>query len=352
MNSNTLRRGVVTAAVSLSLVLTARIAPTYAVGGGSDSTDRFLLGTHVNVGIQQNGIFGSIGNAPAGFHTRSAQNGHNTWSAAGDDMLGFTYDNGDGWGTGADIGDFFKPGSPYEGFALELNQEGQQISAENNHEDTDIGLGTWSTCAGICETWTLNSPFNGLGLVQVYSIVGDVVLKMHITVTNTTGAAIDGVYYGRCVDPDNVRAAGGDFNSANSVTQTIADDGQAVVTATATHDFVDTALLLFSSDAHARAFDRCQPLPSDSWKGIGSIITKGAPIDDDYPMGLAVDIGTLAAGASYTFDVNYGMTLTAAEPPPLPPTNTAWSPTSAMLAFAAALFAVASLAFSKKERRA
>ena len=350
MRGNALRRGVVTAAVSLSLVLTARIAPTYAVGGGSDSTDRFLLGTHVNVGIQQNGAFGSVGNAPAGSHTRSDQSGHNTWSAAGDDMLGFTYDNGDGWGTGADIGDFFKPGTPYEGFSLAV---GANSGVNDGNGGSGLGLGTWSVCSGICETWTMDSAFNGLGLVQVYSIVDDVVLKMHVTVSNTTGAAIDDIYYGRCVDPDNVKAAGGWFDTANNVTKTIADDGIAVVQATASYDSVDTALLMFSSDTNARAHVGCdQSTPNNNWDGTNANIVKGDPVVGDTDIGVAVKIGTLAAGASYTFDVSYGMTLTAAAPPPLPPTNTAWSPMSAMLAFAAALFAVAGLAFSKKERRA
>ena len=350
MRGNALRRGVVTAAVSLSLVLTARIAPTYAVDGGSDPTDRFLLGTHVNVGIQQNGAFGSAGSAPAGFHTRSDHNDPVVWSVAGDDTLGFTYDNGDGWGTGADIGDFFKPGGPFEGFSLALTGNSDQNDGSGT---TNLGLGTWSACSGICETWTLDTPYNGLGLVQVYSVVDDVVLKMHITVSNTTGAAIDDIYYGRCVDPDNVKAAGGDYETANNVTKTFADDGIAVVQATASYDSVDTALLMFSADPNARAHVGCnESNPLSNWNGSDATIAKGDPVVDDTDIGVAVKIGTLAAGASYTFDVNYGMTLTAAAPPPLPPTNTAWSPMGAMLAFAAALFAVAGLAFSKKERRA
>ena len=349
MRGNVLRRGIVTAAIALTLVLTARIAPAYAVAGGSDSTDRFLLGTRVNVGIQQNGAFGSVGNAPAGFHTRSDQNGNNTWSVAGDDMLGFTYDNGDGWGTGADIGDFFKPGGPYEGFSLALTGN----SGQNSAYETDLGLGTWSACSGICETWTLDTPYNGLGLVQVYSVVDDVVLKMHITVSNTTGSPIDDVYYGRCVDPDNVKAAGGGFETANNVTKTIAEDAIAVVQATASHDSVDTALLMFSDDPNARAHVGCnQSDPLSDWNGSGATIAKGDPVIEDNNIGVSVKIGTLAAGASYTFDVNYGMTLTAAAPPPLPPTNTAWSPMGAMLAFAAALFAVAGVVIGKKERRA
>jgi hypothetical protein len=350
MRGTLLRRGVMITAVSLSLVLTARIAPAYAVDGGSDSTDRFLLGTHLNVGIQQNGAFGSVGNAPAGFHTRSDQHDPVVWSVAGDDMLGFTYDNGDGWGTGADIGDFFKPGGPFEGFSLAV---GANSGGNHGNGGVELGLGTWSVCSGICETWTLDSAFNGLGLVQVYSIVDDVVLKMHITVSNTTGAAIDDIYYGRCVDPDNVKAAGGPYDTANNVTKTIADDGIAVVQATATWDSVDTALLMFSTDTNARAHVGCNySTPNNNWDGTQANIVKGDLDVSDTDIGVAVKIGTLAAGASYTFDVNYGMTLTAAAPPPLPPTNTAWSPMSAMLAFAAALFAVAGLAFSKKGRRA
>jgi hypothetical protein len=348
MRSTLLRRGVMITAVSLSLVLTARIAPAYAVDGGSDSTDRFLLGTHLNVGIQQNGAFGSVGNAPAGFHTRSDQHDPVVWSVAGDDMLGFTYDNGDGWGTGADIGDFFKPGGSFEGFSLAV---GANSGGNDGIGSVALGLGTWSVCSGICETWTLDSAFNGLGLVQVYSIVDDVVLKMHITVSNTTGAAIDAIYYGRCVDPDNVKAAGGPYDTANNVTKTIADDGIAVVQATATWDSVDTALLMFSTDTNARAHVGCDHYaPNNNWDGTNANIVKGDPVVNDTDIGVAVKIGSLAAGASYTFDVNYGMTLAAATPPPS--TNTEWSPATAMLALAAALLAVTGVIRAKRERNA
>jgi hypothetical protein len=351
MRGSALRRGVVTAAISLTLVLTVRTAPTFAVAGGSNATDRFLLGTRVNVGIQQNGAFGSVGNAPAGFNTRSDQGGNNTWSTAGDDMLGFTYDNGDGWGTGADIGDFFKPGGPYEGFLLTV---AGSSAANDGNGTTDLGLGTWSACTGDCETWTMDSPFNGVGMVQAYSIVNEVVLQMRVTISNTTGSPIDDIYYGRCVDPDNVKAAGGGFETANNVTKTIAEDAIAVVQATASYDSVDTALLMFSDDPNARAHVNCNSNSANgNWNGIGTNLEKGDPVVNDTNIGVAVKIGTLAAGASYTFNVNYGMNLTAAAPPPpLPPTNTAWSPMSAMLAFAAALLAVAGLVIGKKERRA
>jgi hypothetical protein len=199
----------------------------------------------------------------------------------------------------------------------------------------------------------MDSPFNGVGLVQAYSIVNEVVLQMRVTISNTTGSPIDDVYYGRCVDPDNVKAAGGEFETANNVTKTIAEDAIAVVQATASHDSVDTALLMFSDDPNARAHVGCnKSLPNDNWNGDGTLLEKGDPVVEDTDIGVAVKIGTLAAGASYTFNVNYGMNLTAAAPPRLPPTNTAWSPMSAMVALAAALFAVAGVVIGKKERRA
>lgn len=339
------RRGFLAISTALFLAFVTRIAPTYAVAGGSDTTDRFLLGTHINIGMQLNGSFGSRGNAPTGFHTRPNQEAG--WSTAGDGRLGFTYDNGDGWGTGADVGDFFTPGTPYEGFQLEVNSAGDKMYGQNKHNDmSDLGHGNWTACTGICESWEMVTPFNGLNLVQEYSVIADATLKMHITVSNPTGSAIEGVYYGRCVDPDNTQAAGGGYITTNQVIRTIEADGQAAVQATSTYDTVETALVLFSSDPNARAFYNgdsemdCSDAASDRWDGTGGWSqAKGTPSEADGAIGLVVRIGTLAAGATYTFDAYYGMNLAAMDS--LPSTDRDWSPTSVILAIAAAMTAAA-----------
>ena len=332
---------------ALAISLTSRVAPAYAVGGGSDATDRFLNGTHINVGIQQNGTFGSVGNAPVGMHTRPGSGA--SWSTAGDARVGFTYDNGDGWGTGADIGDFFLPGSPYEGFALQVGLAEPARNAGTGQ--SGLGLGTWSACDGVCETWTMDTAFNGIGLVQVYSIVGDDVLKSHVTLTNTTSSTINDIYFSRCVDPDNIEADEAEnYATYNSVAKTIADDGIAAAKATATFGGVESALSVFSPAPTARANVGCDRLnAADNWNGVaeGLVQLKGEPIQDDTNIGVTVKIASLAAGASTSFDLSYGLSPTAGS---LPSTNTEWSPMSAILAISAALVAAAGVLRVNRER--
>jgi len=74
---------------------------------------------------------------------------------------------------------------------------------------------------------------------------------------------------------------------------------------------------------------------------------KGEPIQDDTNIGVTVKIASLAAGASTSFDLSYGLSPTAGS---LPSTNTEWSPMSAILAISAALVAAAGVLRVNRER--
>jgi hypothetical protein len=74
------------------------------------SSQAFLMGQYAEVGVRANGAFGST-TVPAGFHSNVSN------------CLGFRVDRDkDGWGTtsNTDDGDFFCPGSPYEGWELKV----------------------------------------------------------------------------------------------------------------------------------------------------------------------------------------------------------------------------------------
>ena len=71
----------------------------------------FLQGDYVEVGMSQCGSYGTVNNAPSGYHPRGGGGGR----------LGFVADQGqDGWSVGSPdyCGDYFLPGSPEEGWAI------------------------------------------------------------------------------------------------------------------------------------------------------------------------------------------------------------------------------------------
>ena len=88
-----------------STAVTATPTPLTAYVGSGTTRNAFLQGSFAEVGVRRNGAFGSNQTPPTGFN-------HNVGSC-----LGFRVDRSkDGWFTSTtDDGDFFCPGSPYEG---------------------------------------------------------------------------------------------------------------------------------------------------------------------------------------------------------------------------------------------
>ena len=96
------------ALLSLSLLLFTVNSNAQIVSG-----EVFLQGDFVEVGISACGSFGTENSPPAGYHP--TENG-----------MGFVADAGmDGWNTGTPIycGDYFLPGSPIEGFGLQIGAD-------------------------------------------------------------------------------------------------------------------------------------------------------------------------------------------------------------------------------------
>ncbi|GAB3537893.1 hypothetical protein GCM10027443_31690 [Pontibacter brevis] len=84
------------------------VADAQQVGG-----EAFLKGQYLEVGIAECGSFGTAGSAPAGYHPNMSGN-----------RLGFVADaDQNGWdiGTPPYNGEYFLPGSPEEGWGVEIN---------------------------------------------------------------------------------------------------------------------------------------------------------------------------------------------------------------------------------------
>jgi len=206
---------VLVAAASLS------VAPATAGAAGSGNEAQFFVsqnGTknlflrnqYTEVGARPNGSFGSQGEQPEGWH------GNFTGSTAGQFTglggvtssgtrpgIGFRTDRDkDGWGVGRDDGDFFLPGLPYEGWAV------QTIGATypNIHNATSV-IGEYTSVDSAGDpsaVWDSTDSRSGVAVRLVQSVPsnGDQQLNVDVTLTNPSGTPVD-AYYRQGVDPDN-----------------------------------------------------------------------------------------------------------------------------------------------------
>jgi hypothetical protein len=287
--------------------------------------DRFLQGNFVEVGIGGNGHFGSAGSAPIGYNPRDDE---------GEGRIGFISDRGkDGWGVGRDDGDFFLPGTPFEGFGIDVGG----TSYFNNHEDTDIPRQsevTYTDSDRQQSTWVSEEMPNGLQVTQVAAVpVNDQRLDVTVTLTNNSGTDLEDVYYSRQVDNDaNVyacRANDGGWNSLNTVVaQADTNDGVSLVSSimmdncndngrptdlTAPHSYLG----LISTDSNSRVgieqFDFFAKPASAFYEGgefCGQdcdtvLVARGSNVFNDSGIGISFDVGLLPAGAFETLTFSY-----------------------------------------------
>ena len=280
----------------------------------------YLAGMYTEAGLKANGSFGGSP-APAGFHPQQGASRlgfvvvrdttQPSWSAAS--LAGLV------------DGDFFVPGTPYEGWALKVGS----VLAQNNHAffgtngvpEISGSLGTVTNATGTSGNntvgWTSSAPFEGVTIAKTYSLpqAGQRV-DVSVTLTNTTGAPITNIYYGRGVDPDDANMAPGDiYTSTNTVVSQISEGGSSSrVSAAFTRG---SQIFLDSTDPRSRVAREIQlsdPVfdPSAVWEGSARFDRTVASTNTaDMGMHLAVKIDSLGAGQSTTFTFSYLLTATA-----------------------------------------
>lgn len=178
--------------------------------------DIFLKGDYVEVGIATNGSYGSAGNAPVGYHSRP------DFGTTGG-PLGFVADPAkDGWavsapGMPAYFGDYFMPGSPQEGWDIEIN--GTRGRAWR-------GTGAASLTGGLTGTNTsyTSSPAQQVGVWE--GSLGNLAIKQTTTqkkdkvyfvtrveLENTGTTTLTNIFYNRSLDPEPDATIGGNYSS-------------------------------------------------------------------------------------------------------------------------------------------
>jgi len=165
----------------------------------------FLQGRFVEVGIAPNGGFGSTVDAPTGYHPNisslSLCDPARGTSVASTRYLGFVADFGrDGWTTGTPpyIGDYYLPGTPQEGWAIQVgsskgtayipNYQGGCTGYTGGLTGTTTG---YSSGGGTSRAfWT--GSFAGLTIKQTTRLdTNDLFFTINVVVKNSTASAID-----------------------------------------------------------------------------------------------------------------------------------------------------------------
>jgi hypothetical protein len=261
------------------------------------SSNAFLKGNFVEVGIAPCGSYGSSVGAPAGYHPR----GRGT-------QLGFVADPGkDGWDVGNPnyVGDYFLPGSPEEGWGLTINgtnYNNNQICMESAIPGSIINYS--SSAAENSATW--QGSVSGLTINAKTAIpLNNVFFTTTVTITNTSGSTINNIFYMRNVDPDHgvpTPGAGGTSNTTNCiVSQNPNASNKVLVSATVGGNYLG----LGSLDARARVAHGgfSNRNAEYIWNATG--LNAAGCQTADAAIAISFKVGNLAPGEKATFSYVY-----------------------------------------------
>ena len=281
---------------------------TFATNTQISNGQGFLQGEFAEVGVRANGAFGST-SVPSGFHANPTT------------CLGFRVDREmDGWGTTTDDGDYFCPGSPFEGWQVKV---GSNIG-KNDHSQTGVSgavSDVQNSGSSQCVSWNSASPYNGVSISQRYCVpTAGQALHTDVTLTNTTGSAVSDIYFGRGFDPDNATGSGAMTCASGTVSTSMFQSCNAVTgqgtEAQATARWGNNAFIALQSfDARARVARQTggfsSPDPSAIWTAGDTLATSGTYLGNvgemyaDAGIYVALNVPTLGAGASTSFRISY-----------------------------------------------
>ncbi len=287
----------------VSLVMAAK-ANAQMVGGSV-----FLKGQYVEAGICDNGDFGASG-PPTGYHPHLSTSG-------GGAKLGFVADPAmDGWtvGTPEYMGDYFVPGTPFEGWNIQIDTN--RAFAHNCLGDSSVGGGGPLTGANVSYTTSgsevigvWEGSFDSMTIRQETTLdTNALFFTLKVTLINHASIAKNDIYYLRTVDPDNNRTwTGGSFSTNNFITYQLPNAHDAtVVTAYSTIGPAST-LALGTADTNAKC------MIYTTWPISGSTDMS------DLFAGTSTTVGAsfYAAGANRNADVAIGLVFRVAHLAPV-----------------------------------
>jgi hypothetical protein len=273
----------------------------------------YLQGTFIDLGIAEAGSCGiTTAPAPAGYHP---------WYYG----IGFVADfNMDGWAVGTPpySGDYFLPGSPYEGWLVEYTYAGNDFTFHNAqavgyYDVPQTSLVNTSSGATNSALWTGTATGGGqnLKVEQLFHFVdADAKFLIDVTLTNTGTEPLVNVEYARAVDPDQEVNWTGDYTTSNYVGHQ--PDGTNNLAQVVGNGLVyGTPMGLQLTHPNAKA--HCNPAYPGYPYGELAIFspnepldntnapTQGAPLVVDAGVSVAVRFPVLNPGQSVSFTVIY-----------------------------------------------
>ena len=266
----------------------------------------FLQGNFVEIGISEGGSCGTIGSAPGGYHN---------WFGGG---LGFVADfNMDGWAVGVPpySGDYFLPGSPYEGWLVEFTHQAIEYTFQNAQasgfysvpQTSLVNTSSGSTNSALW-TGTATGAGQSLKVEQLFHFVdSDAKFLIDVTLTNTGPEALQDVEYARSVDPDQEQYITGDYTTSNYVGhQPDGIDNLAQVVGNGLVYGIPMGLQITHPNAKAHVNPSGLAIFSpDETLDFTNAPTQGAPYISDVGVSVAVRFPVLNPGQSVTFTVIY-----------------------------------------------
>jgi gliding motility-associated-like protein len=335
----------------------------------------FLPGQYLEHGISDNGSLGSTETPPSidtggAYATRTSAYATDPESCSYfyGQALAESYDvQHDGWDVGSPYpfyGDYTLPGSPYEGWSIEINGEQSDgyytgLACEYSdfrnrgsitltgdvhsymvylpstgyyYGDSLVGSGdsgsvSFSGYMPAVGCGSSDSIFIGTWLGTAVTSGGDVLqirqdyrvdryaswMVNTVTLTNLSTHTIPQVFYERSADPDNDEQTGGGFTTSNYID--FQDDAVHRVQVRATgQSHTDASMTYSAKDCRAKCFifsswPPSSILASEAWSGsstsgsalTGYYYTQGEEESGDIGIGIAFNIGNIPPGKSASF---------------------------------------------------
>lgn len=255
----------------------------------------YFLGNVAEIAINNHGHEGTY--TIAGSHSRSDQ-----WDPSV--FFGFVANPQNNAWASYD-GDFFTPGSPENGFGLEVNG--------TNYGNNASGLlyqipGTLSNYIvdGNCMSVEWNGAVAGVGVKIKYKFIStELYYTTEVTLTNNTASTLNNLYYYRNFDPDNNVSISFDYTTQNTVvSQPTVSCPKALVSATSNLPWLSyVGLAAIGQQFRVTRGGFANRDASDIWNGVAGLIgTPGSTAFMDEAISLAYKINSLAPGASETFE--------------------------------------------------
>lgn len=285
-------------AAAMLIIGSATLSNAQIVGGVS-----YLKGKWVEVAISDCGTYTSAADgivvaAPGTYHENNV-----------DGSLGFTNDiTQDGWDLGVpdQCGDYIMPGSPEDGFAIQIGTGPVNGNVQPYCSNPAVGLTDFPAFAGgnVTNTntgavrrslWQGTNEDLGLAVAQTTYYLSKKQAILSIVDICNGGDALTDVYYARNADPDNDQVTTGNFTTNNNSAKQYATHGYSQVSASsATGSPCYMSYVTGDSRGKVSHGSFSMGSPNDMWNGVGGYVTTPGAVVADEAIQVSFKIDSLA----------------------------------------------------------